>query len=100
MATVSATRFNPVIKEFYQRLVKAGKKKKAALVACRRKLLTILNAIIKLQKPSLFGSDFSWAYPLLEIEASMSDQLRRTFVRMYEQSTLETFADQSSSMVS
>lgn len=51
MATVSATRFNPVIKEFYQRLVKAGKKKKVALVACMRKLLTILNAIIKEQRP-------------------------------------------------
>jgi len=39
-----------VIKEFYQRLVKAGKKKKVALVACMRKLLTILNAMIKQQK--------------------------------------------------
>jgi transposase len=37
-----------VIKEFYQRLVKAGKK--VALVACMRKLLTILNAMIKQQK--------------------------------------------------
>ena len=51
MATISATRFNPVIKTFYERLVKAGKKKKVALVACMRKLLTILNAIIKEQKP-------------------------------------------------
>ena len=51
MATVSAVRFNPVIKEFYDRLVKAGKKKKVALVACMRKLLTILNTIIKEQKP-------------------------------------------------
>lgn len=51
MATLSATRYNPVIREFYQRLVKAGKKKKVALVACMRKLLTILNAIIKEQKP-------------------------------------------------
>lgn len=51
MATISATRCNPVIKEFYQRLVKAGKKKKVALVACMRKLLTILNAIIKHQQP-------------------------------------------------
>lgn len=51
MATVSAIRCNAVIKEFYERLVKAGKKKKVALVACMRKLLTILNAIIKEQKP-------------------------------------------------
>jgi transposase len=51
MATVTAMRHNPVIREFYQRLVKAGKKKKVALVACMRKLLTILNTIIKEQKP-------------------------------------------------
>jgi transposase len=47
MATLTATRFNPVIKAFYQRLVAAGKKKKVALVACMRKLLTILNAILR-----------------------------------------------------
>ena len=50
MATLAATRFNPVIKEFYQRLLKAGKKKKVAIVACMRKLLTILNAIIRDRK--------------------------------------------------
>jgi transposase len=47
MATLSATRCNPVIKIFYQRLLKAGKKKKVAIVACMRKLLTILNAILR-----------------------------------------------------
>lgn len=47
MATVSATRFNPIIGEFYQRLVKAGKKKKVAIVACMRKLITILNAMLR-----------------------------------------------------
>jgi transposase len=47
MATLAATRFNPVIKVFYQRLLKAGKKKKVAIVACMRKLLTILNAILR-----------------------------------------------------
>ena len=51
MAARSATRCNPVITAFYQRLVKAGKKKKVALVTCRHKLLTILNAIIKQQQP-------------------------------------------------
>ena len=50
MATLVATRFNPVIKVFYQRLLKAGKKKKVAIVACMRKLLTILNAIIRDRK--------------------------------------------------
>lgn len=47
MATLSATRFNPVIKTFYQRLLQAGKPKKVALTACMRKLLTILNAMLK-----------------------------------------------------
>jgi transposase len=47
MATLTATRHNPVIRTFYHRLLKAGKLKKVALVACMRKLLTILNAIIR-----------------------------------------------------
>lgn len=47
MATLVATRFNPVIKEFYGRLLAAGKPKKVALVACMRKLLTILNAMLR-----------------------------------------------------
>ncbi|EPD4929190.1 IS110 family transposase, partial [Escherichia coli] len=42
-----ATRFNPVIKAFYTRLITAGKVRKVALVACMRKLLTILNAMIR-----------------------------------------------------
>lgn len=51
MATLVATRHNPVIKAFYQRLLEAGKAKKVALTACMRKLLTILNAMIKHQQP-------------------------------------------------
>jgi len=51
MAAVAAARFNPVIRTFYQRLVAAGKKKKVALVACMRKLLTILNAMIRDMQP-------------------------------------------------
>jgi len=46
MAALAATRHNPVIAAFYQRLCAAGKAKKAALVACVRKLLTILNALL------------------------------------------------------
>ena len=42
MGTLTATRYNPVIRDFYQRLLAAGKTKKVALVACMRKLLTIL----------------------------------------------------------
>ena len=47
MATLVATRFNPRIKNFYQRLLRAGKLKKVALTAAMRKLLTILNLLIK-----------------------------------------------------
>lgn len=47
MATVAAMRSNPVIKTFYQRLIGAGKKFKVAITACMRKLLTILNAMVK-----------------------------------------------------
>lgn len=50
MATLTATRCNKVIRAFYERLLRAGKQKKVALVACMRKLLTILNAIIKQQR--------------------------------------------------
>ena len=47
MAAIVATRYNPTIKTFYQRLCQAGKAKKVALTACMRKLLTILNAMLK-----------------------------------------------------
>jgi len=47
MATLSAIRHNPVIKSFYDRLIAKGKLKKVALTACMRKLLVILNAMIK-----------------------------------------------------
>jgi len=47
MGTLVATRFNPVIRSFYQRLITGGKAKKVALVACMRKLLVILNAMLK-----------------------------------------------------
>ena len=39
--------YNPVLRAFYQRLLAAGKPKKLALTACMRKLLTILNAMVK-----------------------------------------------------
>ena len=41
------TRFNPVLKAFYARLMAAGKPKKVALLACIHKLLVILNAIVR-----------------------------------------------------
>ncbi len=51
MATLSAVRFNPVIREFYERLVAAGKPKKVALIAAMHKMLTILNAMMRDQTP-------------------------------------------------
>ena len=47
MAALVAARFNPVIRAFHQRLCAAGKAKKVALTACMRKLLIILNAMMK-----------------------------------------------------
>lgn len=51
MATVAAVRCNPVLKEFYQRLVDAGKEKKVALTASMRRLIVILNAIAQTGTP-------------------------------------------------
>jgi len=47
MAALSATRFNPVIKEFYQRLVAKGKPFKVAITACMRRLIVIINVMIR-----------------------------------------------------
>ena len=47
MAAIVAIRHNPVIRAFYERLVAVGKPKKVAIVACMRKLLTILNAMLR-----------------------------------------------------
>jgi transposase len=51
MAIISATRFNPIIKTFYQRLCDNGKRKKVALIACARKMLVILNAMTRNHAP-------------------------------------------------
>lgn len=51
MATLSATRWNPVISRHYRSLVERGRPKKVALVACMRRLLGILNAIIRTKTP-------------------------------------------------
>ena len=51
MGTLVATRYNPQIKAFYERLLAAGKVKKVALTACMHKLLTILNAMLKHRTP-------------------------------------------------
>ena len=54
MATLSATQCNPVIKDFYNRLVEQGKHKKVAITACMRKFITMLNAMVR--------DKCAWAY--------------------------------------
>jgi len=51
MATLVATRHNPRIRAHYQHLLKQGKKKMVALIACMRKLLIILNSMLKNNQP-------------------------------------------------
>ena len=51
MGALAASRFNPVIRDFYRRLLAAGKPKKLALIACMRKLLVILNSMLKHHSP-------------------------------------------------
>jgi transposase len=51
MATLAAMRFNPIIKRFAQRLKNAGKMNKVVIVACMRKLVAILNAMLREQLP-------------------------------------------------
>lgn len=55
MAALSASKSNPVIRAFYERLLANGKEKKVALTACMRKLLVILNAMIRDAKPWTFS---------------------------------------------
>ncbi len=51
MSALSAIRYNPTIKAQYDQLVKRGKEKKVAITACMRKMLTILNAMMRDQQP-------------------------------------------------
>jgi transposase len=51
MATLTAKRCNPAIKHFFERLIASGKPFKVAMTACMRKLLTIVNVVIKTQIP-------------------------------------------------
>jgi transposase len=51
MSALTGIRYNPVIKKQYDGLVARGKVKKVAITACMRKLLTILNAMVRDQEP-------------------------------------------------
>jgi transposase len=60
MAALAAIHFNTVIKTFYNRPVEAGKPKKVAIVACMRKLLTILNAMVRTGKRTIPETPDTW----------------------------------------
>jgi transposase len=51
MAAMAAKRYNPRIKKFYDELLQRGKEKKVALIACMRKLIVILNAMVRTNQP-------------------------------------------------
>ena len=62
MAALSASRYNPAIRPFYLRLLDNGKEKKVALTACMRKLLTMLNAMVRDNKhwcPAVSSGEWS-----------------------------------------
>jgi transposase len=63
MSALVAVQHNPVIQDFYQRLLKAGKSKKVALIACAHKMLGFLNAIVKNQTPWLNPGDIAVTTP-------------------------------------
>jgi len=63
LAALSASKHNPIIRAFYERLLAAGKEKKVALVACMHKILTILNAMLKKESfSSLCALDIQHSY--------------------------------------
>ena len=59
MAAIAAARWNPAIRPFYERLLAAGKERKVALTACMRKLLSILNAMLK--------HNTYWRWPVIQV---------------------------------
>ena len=62
MAALCGRRWNPTLKRFYDRLIAAGKPKKVAIIACARKLLTILNAMVR--------NNTSWMTPEAKLQYS------------------------------
>ena len=57
MPTLTAIRYNPVIRDFYNQLIARGKKKKVAITACMHKILTILNSMVR--NASFWQPDFA-----------------------------------------
>jgi transposase len=62
LAALCGRRWNPALRRFYERLIAAGKPKKVALIACARKLLTILNAMVR--------DNVGWRAPDLPVQHS------------------------------
>jgi len=63
MGAVVAIRHNPIIKDFYERLLSRGKPKKLAITACVRKMLVILNAMVRDKKPWQVSEDLQPTSP-------------------------------------
>lgn len=61
MAALCGRRWNPALKVFYERLIAAGKPKKVALIACARKLLTILNAMVRSNTPWMIPAELQYS---------------------------------------
>jgi len=61
MCTLGAIRRNPLLRAFYARLIAAGKKPKVALIACMRKFLVMLNAVLRQQTP--WNPELALPYP-------------------------------------
>jgi hypothetical protein len=81
MGALVATRRDPVIRTFYRRLLAVGKPKKVALIACMRKLLTILNAMMR--------TNTTWQQNTEEARADFQDSCYRPIVgeeRLYTSS--------------
>ena len=56
MSALTGIRYNPILKAQYDQLLKRGKDKKVAITACMRKMLTILNAMLRDQQPFRYPS--------------------------------------------
>ncbi len=84
MATLVASRFNPIISEYYRRLCGIGKVKKVALVACMRKLLVILNSMLKHHVPWTFTQSELLATHAYSRQLLKKGILRRVYLELPE----------------
>ena len=87
MGAMVASRFHPAIRDFYQRLLSAGKPKKLALTACIRKLLIILNSMLKLHFKTV-AIGYSWSRVGFVFPKPLSPMHRSIFLPIQHAATL------------